>query len=123
MGVFRRGAGWRRAIFPGVHEAMRRATNHRWLPLPALAAALAASLLPGLGLGLGQTPRARADEPAAGTPAFFAERVGPLLAARCQSCHGEDAQEGGLRLDSLAGLAAGGTSGPAIVPEIGRAHV
>ena len=98
------------AITPGVHEAMRRATNDRCLPLPALCAALVATLLPAL------PGRSAADEPAAGSPAFFSERVAPLLAARCQSCHGPDAQEGGLRLDALEGLAAGGTSGPVIVP-------
>ncbi len=50
------------------------------------------------------------------TPVFFTERVRPLLETHCVACHGEDVAEGGLRLDSLAGLAKGGRSGPAIRP-------
>ena len=46
----------------------------------------------------------------------FAERVGPLLVARCQECHGAETQEASLRLDSREGLAAGGGSGPVLVP-------
>ncbi|MEZ6045943.1 MAG: c-type cytochrome domain-containing protein [Planctomycetaceae bacterium] len=45
---------------------------------------------------------------------FFRE-VEPLLQAKCVSCHGEDAQEGNLRLDSLAAALKGGDSGPALV--------
>ena len=49
---------------------------------------------------------------------FFERQVRPILANRCYACHGPHAGEGqaGLRLDSLAGMLAGGRSGPAIVP-------
>ena len=49
---------------------------------------------------------------------FFERRVRPVLANRCYPCHGPAAGEGqaGLRLDSLAGMLAGGRSGPVIVP-------
>ncbi|HUE73915.1 MAG TPA: c-type cytochrome domain-containing protein, partial [Pirellulaceae bacterium] len=47
---------------------------------------------------------------------FFEKKVRPVLAASCLDCHGEDAQESELRLDSLAALVEGGTRGPAIVP-------
>jgi len=57
-----------------------------------------------------------ADGPAADSPEFFAARVAPLLTAHCVACHGPEKQEGGLRLDSLAGLSAGGEAGPVIVP-------
>ena len=60
---------------------------------------------------------ASAAEPAVTDPAavrVFEESIRPVLANRCVSCHGADAQEGGLRLDTQAGLAAGGESGPAI---------
>ncbi|HEY3393107.1 MAG TPA: c-type cytochrome domain-containing protein, partial [Lacipirellulaceae bacterium] len=46
----------------------------------------------------------------------FVERVRPLLAARCWSCHGPDKSEGGLRLDSREAAIEGGDSGPALVP-------
>jgi cytochrome c553 len=54
--------------------------------------------------------------PATDTAAFFAEKISPLLTTHCVACHGPEQQEGGLRLDSLAGLSAGGESGPVIVP-------
>ncbi|TWT53071.1 Planctomycete cytochrome C [Rubripirellula amarantea] len=47
---------------------------------------------------------------------FFENEVRPLLAANCVSCHGEDKQEGDLRLDSLAMMLQGGESGQAVVP-------
>ena len=51
---------------------------------------------------------------AAGEPPH--DRATALLLARCVECHGPDAQESRLRLDSRAGLLAGGEFGPAIVP-------
>ena len=47
---------------------------------------------------------------------FFETAVRPVLAKNCFKCHGEDKQKGGLRLDSITGILAGGDSGPAIVP-------
>jgi hypothetical protein len=47
---------------------------------------------------------------------FFEEKVRPILVSRCFECHGEKKQEGGLRLDSRAGVFKGSESGPAIVP-------
>ena len=46
----------------------------------------------------------------------FAEKVRPILAARCYSCHGPDVQQNGLRLDSLAGLLKGSESGKIVIP-------
>ncbi|MBM4002132.1 MAG: DUF1553 domain-containing protein [Planctomycetes bacterium] len=51
---------------------------------------------------------------------FFEERIRPALAQHCYSCHSLEAQrakklQGGLFLDSAAGLLEGGDSGPAIV--------
>ena len=45
---------------------------------------------------------------------FFESQVRPLLAARCLECHGPDAQKGGLRLDTGAGLRTGGDSGAVV---------
>jgi cytochrome c553 len=47
---------------------------------------------------------------------FFEREVRPVLATRCFECHGPDAQESGLRLDSRAGIFKGGESGAAVVP-------
>ena len=48
--------------------------------------------------------------------AQFEQRVRPLLVAKCVKCHGEQKQEGELRLDSRAAMLKGGESGPAVVP-------
>lgn len=59
-------------------------------------------------------PAAHADE--TGSSAPFVDSIGPLLQQHCISCHGPDAQEGGLRLDTLDGLNTGGKSGQPVVP-------
>lgn len=47
---------------------------------------------------------------------FFESQIRPVLVEHCYECHSTNAKEakGGLLLDSRAGLAAGGDSGPAI---------
>ena len=47
---------------------------------------------------------------------FFEAKVRPVLVDNCFQCHGENKQEDNLRLDSRAGIIAGGDQGPAIVP-------
>ncbi len=47
---------------------------------------------------------------------YFEEKVRPLLYDRCTSCHGENQQKAGLRLDSRANMLKGGKSGAVIVP-------
>jgi Protein of unknown function (DUF1549)/Protein of unknown function (DUF1553)/Planctomycete cytochrome C len=47
---------------------------------------------------------------------FFEQSVRPLLVENCYSCHSAKKQKGGLRLDSLEAILAGGDSGPAVVP-------
>jgi hypothetical protein len=51
-------------------------------------------------------------------PAFFENRIRPILIERCYECHSEkaDKQKGGLWLDRRAGWLEGGESGPAVVP-------
>src|SRR3954449_6412058 len=51
-----------------------------------------------------------------GEAEFFEARVRPLLASRCQSCHGAEKRKGGLRLDRRDEAMKGGDQGPAIVP-------
>ncbi len=45
---------------------------------------------------------------------YYLGQVKPLLNAKCVSCHGALRQEGGLRLDAMPGIQAGGDSGPAV---------
>jgi hypothetical protein len=49
---------------------------------------------------------------------FFETKIRPVLIASCYECHASDAKiiQGGLRLDSRAGLLKGGDTGTAIVP-------
>lgn len=51
---------------------------------------------------------------------FFETHIRPLLHAKCVRCHGQNEQEGHLRLDSLEALLKGGESGPAAVA--GKPH-
>ena len=46
---------------------------------------------------------------------FFENRVRPVLAGKCYDCHAS-VRRGGLRVNSLEALLAGGQSGPAIIP-------
>lgn len=60
-----------------------------------------------------------ADQPVdAESLAFVANKVRPLLEARCFECHGPEADEpgGGLRLDSRDTAVLGGDTGPALIP-------
>ncbi|HTU92123.1 MAG TPA: DUF1549 domain-containing protein, partial [Gemmataceae bacterium] len=47
---------------------------------------------------------------------FFEKHVRPVLATKCQSCHGPKRQQGGLRLDSRAALLKGSDNGAVVVP-------
>ena len=47
---------------------------------------------------------------------FFEAKVRPVLARRCETCHGPSKQKAGLRLDVRTGWERGGAQGPAVVP-------
>src|SRR5262249_49509091 len=47
---------------------------------------------------------------------FFENRVRPILAENCTSCHVPKKQMGGLRLDSGEGITKGGDNGPVVKP-------
>ena len=66
-------------------------------------------------VGAARGDEATSAEALAADQAFFESRIRPLLHDHCLECHAGGA-EGGLRLDSLAALLAGGDSGPAAVP-------
>ena len=53
----------------------------------------------------------------------IADAARAVLSARCISCHGPDAQEGGLRLDSREAVLLGGDSGPSLIPGDGDASL
>jgi len=55
-------------------------------------------------------------KPTAAQLEFFEKSVRPVLVDKCFSCHGEEKQRGGLRLDSRGAVMEGGDSGPAMVP-------
>ncbi len=75
---------------------------------------LSLAILPSLlTAGTAQDP---GEQSQAGNGEYFSQKVAPLLQKHCQDCHGPDAQEGQLRLDSLQAMNSGGKSGPPIVP-------
>ncbi len=62
--------------------------------------------------------------PATASPddiAFFEQKIRPVLVQHCYSCHSQQAVDtnslkAGLHLDTAAGIAAGGESGPVVIP-------
>ncbi|MBX9579203.1 MAG: PSD1 and planctomycete cytochrome C domain-containing protein [Gemmataceae bacterium] len=70
-------------------------------------------------LALGLAPiglTAAAADPTPGQVEFFENKVRPVLAEKCYSCHGPKKQSAGLRLDTADGLAAGADDGPVVAP-------
>jgi mono/diheme cytochrome c family protein len=53
---------------------------------------------------------------AADATALFTEKIQPLFAGKCVSCHNPEKTKGKLQMHTGTALAAGGDSGPAIVP-------
>ncbi len=99
-----------------ISSEMRRRPRGYTRTLLALVVAIAPGLLCLTARG-GETPANGGDsatDPAA--VEFFEKSVRPILAARCQGCHGPTKQKGGLRLDARAAVLAGGSTGPAVVP-------
>ena len=94
----------------------------------ALSHAIQSRLLIGMSLGMltvcaavaqnkGQNLSALPSSPSATPEAvtFFETKIRPLLAEKCFACHGDAVQKGGLRLNTRAGLFAGGMDGVVIV--------
>ncbi len=80
-----------------------------------------------LTLWIGASPALSGEDSKRPDPAaieFFESRVRPVLAENCFGCHGPEKQKAGMRLDSLAGMLAGGASGPILVPgDPGRSRI
>jgi cytochrome c len=64
--------------------------------------------------GAGLRPVAAQD--AASSPAFFTEKVKPILVANCAACHLGTNHKGGLSMETKASLLKGGRDGAVIVP-------
>ncbi len=54
--------------------------------------------------------------PVANFKVDFEKDVQSILAQKCYSCHGEEAQQSGLRLDKRQNALRGGDYGPVILP-------
>jgi len=54
--------------------------------------------------------------PSANRKIDFQKDVEPILSQKCHSCHGEEAQQSGLRLDKRQNALRGGDYGPVIIP-------
>ena len=54
--------------------------------------------------------------PAGASQVDFKRDIEPIFLDRCVSCHGDEQQSGGLRLDNKAGALTGGNSGSVIRP-------
>lgn len=54
--------------------------------------------------------------PSANRKIDFEKDVEPIISQKCYSCHGEDAQQSGLRLDKRQNALRGGDYGPVIMP-------
>ncbi len=69
-----------------------------------------------LGLAAGQPPvEPKPLPPPADRPVEFVRDIQPIFAASCNHCHGEDEQEGQLRLDAKLVVMRGGKTGPLLI--------
>src|SRR5688500_5546184 len=90
------------------------------MPMAAsrLALAFAAAALSVPAAALAEPPKVDGSKlpPAANRKVDFVADIQPLFKKNCQSCHGAEAQESGLRLDQKRRALDGGDHGQAIVP-------
>lgn len=70
----------------------------------------AVAILAGAGM------RGVSAQDAASKPAFYTEKVKPILVANCGKCHFDPQHKGGLALDTKAAMMKGGRDGVVIVP-------
>ena len=103
-----------RSLPPQVAGGRRRCGPLAALVLLACATGARGEAAPSAAGDLSANPDA-ANPDAANPDAAYAAKVRPLLRERCFACHGALRQEAGLRLDTVAGMLAGGDSGPALV--------
>ena len=68
-------------------------------------------MLVGWGLRVGAWEQVDASR-----PEFYTTRVLPILKANCYACHGNGNHQGGLSLETRAGMLKGGLDGAVLVP-------
>lgn len=95
----------------GIVTASGKIRRERWRPVRQVAAIAAVHVATTAAAVHGRPPEVMS--PAASD--HFERRVRPVLVEHCLECHGEKAS-GELRLDSIAAIARGGASGPALEP-------
>ena len=66
-------------------------------------------------ISVGSVSRVSAGE-AANTPAFYTEKVRPILMTNCGKCHFNMNHKGGLAMDTKASMMKGGRAGVVVVP-------
>ena len=112
---------WYTSLFPRLRPfvfSASSATRHRRVPAAVQSFCLAATALALLAIG----SIAAADAPSPAAPAnqpalTFEKDIRPIFKAFCFDCHGAEAEhKGGLDLRLRRLIAAGGETGPAIVP-------
>src|SRR3954463_4979173 len=69
------------------------------------------------------TATARAADPAPRAAEFFENKVRPVLAEHCYSCHGPKKQSAGLRLDTAAGVKKGADDGRVVGGDPARSRL
>jgi len=96
-------------LLPAGHFGSELTHGDDWLDGPRPEPAPVTAQADGPPVGVADAAAGAGKEP-------YAAVIAPLFAERCGTCHGPKKHKGGLRLDSPAGLLAGGESGPALVP-------
>jgi cytochrome c len=64
----------------------------------------------------GRSLPAVSAQDAAATPAFYTEKVKPILVTNCYQCHGGTSHKGGLSLATRSGMLKGGRDGSVLTP-------
>jgi hypothetical protein len=67
-------------------------------------------------LAFAAAPAVAADDAQRAAMTFFEKEVRPIFVKRCHDCHSDAKQKGGLRVDHIDFLKAGGKNGPALIP-------
>jgi cytochrome c len=90
-----------------------------WFSIMFLRGRWVRSVLLPLGIAAGALflcgPPALAED-APNTPAFYTQKVRPILVSNCGKCHFNMSHKGGFAMDNKRLMMKGGKSGPAVIP-------
>lgn len=103
---------------PLLKKFLRCLSAWRCLSAGIVAASVLSLMIPAVGFAEERSADDVSEEPAPGSTdlEFFEKQVRPLLIQHCYECHSAEDVDGGLNLDSKAGVERGGDSGAVIVP-------